>query len=130
MRQRATRKWPIRQFDSAHVRKSSAIPVCLSESCLSHDVTRTLRYCPYQFKRNVPFCIVHVKYVFCRSFDVHKIKKNIKVRKIFLALLYLISIQEMEQLSFRFAYSTTLYYFFFCKLLYSYCDDRFCRSQL
>ena len=24
--------------------KSSAIPVCLSESCLSHDVTRALRY--------------------------------------------------------------------------------------
>ena len=25
--------------------KSSAIPVCLSESCLSNDVTRALRYC-------------------------------------------------------------------------------------
>ena len=26
--------------------KSSVIPVCLSESCLSHDVTRALCYCP------------------------------------------------------------------------------------
>ena len=25
--------------------KSSAIPICLSESCLSHDVTRALCYC-------------------------------------------------------------------------------------
>ena len=24
--------------------KSCAIPVCLSESCLSHDITRALRY--------------------------------------------------------------------------------------